>query len=461
MNSSTASLSTLSDGTRTTRSPSTPSGSRLVARIRSRGHRRNVSWAKSAAASRRCSQLSSTSSSSRSPIPSMIDARADKPAPGTNRNAVRHERVHVGRIAAGGQLHQPDTGRVRRADSRGRRQCEPGLADTTGPREHHQSGLGRDRHRPARSRRRDRSAWTPRPAGSPPSRPRDATPGTRPPAPEPSPATRAPGPAKSRSSRRPRSTSPTSSTGDSVNSAAAAPLSTTWPPWAASTSRAQRLSDSPNQSSSRRWADPTCTAMRTLSAEPSLQSADDSARCASIAAATAADTVGNVTHRPSPVCLNSTPACRPIAARRSSSCCPRLCNIPGSDAQARVEPSTSVNSNTTVSISEQYDGRTWHPAPPTVPIAGCGRRSVRVRPHVELARAPAGPTATDVTLTYRWSAVSAAEIREYIQLPPFDQQHLVNSLEHLPRLATEPAAAQIVPEKRGSQPAVAHRSSDL
>ena len=64
--------------------------------------------------------------------------------------------------------------------------------------------------------------------------------------------------------------SPTSATGDSVNSAAAAPLSTTWPPWVASTSRAQRLRDSPNQSSSRRWADPTCTAMRTLSAEPSL-----------------------------------------------------------------------------------------------------------------------------------------------------------------------------------------------
>jgi hypothetical protein len=114
--------------------------------------------------------------------------------------------------------------------------------------------------------------------------------------------------------------SPTSATGDSVNNTAAASLTTTWPPWAASTSRAQRLKDSPNQSSSRRWADPTCTAMRTLSTEPSLHTADDSPRCASIAAATASDTVGKDTHRPSPVCLNSTPACRPIAARTSSSC---------------------------------------------------------------------------------------------------------------------------------------------
>jgi uncharacterized protein YndB with AHSA1/START domain len=42
---------------------------------------------------------------------------------------------------------------------------------------------------------------------------------------------------------------------------------------------------------------------------------------------------------------------------------------------------------------------------------------------------------TDVTLTYDWSAVSA-ELREHIQFPPFDESHLVNSLEHLAELAT-------------------------
>ena len=52
--------------------------------------------------------------------------------------------------------------------------------------------------------------------------------------------------------------------------------------------------------------------------------------------------------------------------------------------------------------------------------------------------APAGPAATEVTLTYDWSAVPA-DVREHIQFPPFDQQHLDNSLEHLARLATEPA----------------------
>ena len=50
--------------------------------------------------------------------------------------------------------------------------------------------------------------------------------------------------------------------------------------------------------------------------------------------------------------------------------------------------------------------------------------------------APAGPAATEVTLTYDWSAV-LDDVRTIIQFPPFDQQHLDNSLEHLARLATE------------------------
>ena len=41
-----------------------------------------------------------------------------------------------------------------------------------------------------------------------------------------------------------------------------------------------------------------------------------------------------------------------------------------------------------------------------------------------------GPSRTEVTLTYDWSAVPA-EIREYIAFPPFGIEHLENSLEHL------------------------------
>lgn len=41
---------------------------------------------------------------------------------------------------------------------------------------------------------------------------------------------------------------------------------------------------------------------------------------------------------------------------------------------------------------------------------------------------------TVVTLTYDWSAVPAA-LREHIQFPPFDRQHLDNSLKHLAELA--------------------------
>ena len=35
-----------------------------------------------------------------------------------------------------------------------------------------------------------------------------------------------------------------------------------------------------------------------------------------------------------------------------------------------------------------------------------------------------------MTLTYDWSAVPP-QVREYIQFPPFGQDHLDNSLQHL------------------------------
>ena len=44
-----------------------------------------------------------------------------------------------------------------------------------------------------------------------------------------------------------------------------------------------------------------------------------------------------------------------------------------------------------------------------------------------------GPARTTVTLTYDWSAVPS-EVREFIQFPPFGQDHLDNSLKHLSEL---------------------------
>ncbi|MGP4029568.1 hypothetical protein [Actinomadura sp. 3N407] len=49
--------------------------------------------------------------------------------------------------------------------------------------------------------------------------------------------------------------------------------------------------------------------------------------------------------------------------------------------------------------------------------------------------APIGPSETEVTLTYDWSAVPQS-IREYLQFPPFGPEHLINSLRHLAELAT-------------------------
>ena len=45
-----------------------------------------------------------------------------------------------------------------------------------------------------------------------------------------------------------------------------------------------------------------------------------------------------------------------------------------------------------------------------------------------------GPAETEVTLTYDWSGVPS-ERREHIGFPPFDRQHLNNSLKHLAELA--------------------------
>jgi hypothetical protein len=45
-----------------------------------------------------------------------------------------------------------------------------------------------------------------------------------------------------------------------------------------------------------------------------------------------------------------------------------------------------------------------------------------------------GPSQTEVTLSYDWSAVPQA-VREHIQFPPFSPEHLSNSLNNLAQLA--------------------------
>jgi len=52
-----------------------------------------------------------------------------------------------------------------------------------------------------------------------------------------------------------------------------------------------------------------------------------------------------------------------------------------------------------------------------------------------------GPSETEVTLTYDWSAVPQS-IREYIQFPPFGPAHLINSLHHLATLAAPTTGGQ-------------------
>ncbi|MFI1801456.1 SRPBCC family protein [Streptomyces sp. NPDC020379] len=49
--------------------------------------------------------------------------------------------------------------------------------------------------------------------------------------------------------------------------------------------------------------------------------------------------------------------------------------------------------------------------------------------------APLGPSGTEVTLTYDWSAVPRS-VREYIRFPPFGPEHLINSLRHLAEIVS-------------------------
>ncbi|MBO0809640.1 MAG: SRPBCC family protein, partial [Actinobacteria bacterium] len=52
--------------------------------------------------------------------------------------------------------------------------------------------------------------------------------------------------------------------------------------------------------------------------------------------------------------------------------------------------------------------------------------------------APLGPSETEVTLTYDWSAVPQFR-REFIKFPPFGPEHLPDSLHHLAGLAASPS----------------------
>lgn len=48
---------------------------------------------------------------------------------------------------------------------------------------------------------------------------------------------------------------------------------------------------------------------------------------------------------------------------------------------------------------------------------------------------PVDQDRTSVSLSYDWSAATST-VRKFIQFPPFDQSHLVNSLDHLAALST-------------------------
>src|SRR6266581_2228503 len=82
-----------------------------------------------------------------------------------------------------------------------------------------------------------------------------------------------------------------------------------------------------------------------------MRTGSSNARCASIAASTAARAEANAAHTPSPVFLNSHPPRASMAARSTSSCAARAtCIASGSSSHRRVDPSISVKRNVTVPL---------------------------------------------------------------------------------------------------------------
>jgi hypothetical protein len=64
--------------------------------------------------------------------------------------------------------------------------------------------------------------------------------------------------------------------------------------------------------------------------------------------------------------------------------------------------------------------------------------------------APLGPSETEVTLTYDWSAVPQFIRERGIQFPPFGPEHLTNSLHHLAELAAPTTGGQAPYSRRAS-----------
>ena len=123
---------------RYSRSPATPSGSLLVARMLTPGAPLRIAAARLAAASMTCSQLSSSSSIRLSLRP------ATRPGSGSSvriseaehgRNRARHQ----ARVAERRQIDQPDAVFVAGDHALGDREGDRGLADPSGPDDRHQA----------------------------------------------------------------------------------------------------------------------------------------------------------------------------------------------------------------------------------------------------------------------------------------------------------------------------------
>ena len=133
--------STASGGTGKIRSPSTPSASRLVASTDTRGQCRTIWSINRAAASRRCSQLSTTSSSSRVRRYSITVASMPRPCCCCNRSAAATAWPTAAPSSSGASLAQPYavaeallvTCREPRARAVSCRLRRPRSASTSGP----------------------------------------------------------------------------------------------------------------------------------------------------------------------------------------------------------------------------------------------------------------------------------------------------------------------------------------
>ncbi len=335
---------------RRTCSPSTPSGSRLVARSRTSGQMRSSCSISALISETTCSQLSTTTSIRRVRAKSAMLPATVRPGRGATPRLVAATWIAESASIAGASSMNQQPSRcswtTHAAVSIARRvlPTPPGPTSVT------------SRERASASRVAARSAVRPTKEvswrGRLPGCSNDRSGGNSAGSARCTSWNTCIDSARSRRRCSPRSTTSAPSGSASCARASAAPESRTWPPWAAAMRRAHRFKGRLRYSPSRTTASSACSPIRTFRGPVAGgQVASVSARWAPSTAVIADRVEENATAMPSPIVLNTTPPFSVHASVRMRLWSASASAIASGDSShRRVEASMSVNRKVTVPV---------------------------------------------------------------------------------------------------------------